>query len=145
MAAADQSFGNHARFFPMFHFFAFPIVAGNALVELWHLVQAPGGAQLWTALVAVALMLAVFASRVMALRAQDRVIRLEERLRLAKVLPAELQPRIEELTMRQLVGLRFASDGELPQLVRKVLDGAAKTEKEIKQAITNWRADHARV
>ena len=89
--------------------------------------------------------MAVLGSRVMALRAQDRVIRLEERLRLAQVLPAELQPRIEELTMRQIIGLRFASDGELPQLVRKVLDGAAKTEKEIKQAVTNWRADHERV
>lgn len=145
MAAAEQNYGNHARFFPMFHFFAFPIVAINALIELWHFVRAPGGAGLWTALVAVALALAVLGSRVMALRAQDRVIRLEERLRLAQVLPAELQPRIEDLTMRQLVGLRFASDGEVPQLVRKVLDGAAKTEKEIKQAVTNWRADHERV
>lgn len=143
--AAEQSYGNHARFFPPFHFFAFPIVAINALIQLWHLVQAPGLGGLWTALVAVAFAVAVLSSRVMALRAQDRVIRLEERLRLAKVLPAELQPRIEELTMRQLVGLRFASDGELPQLVRKVLDGAAKTEKQIKQAVTNWRADHERV
>ena len=145
MAAAEQNYGNHARFFPMFHFFAFPIVAINGLLEVWHLVQAPSMAALWTALVALALAMAVLGSRVMALRAQDRAIRLEERLRLAQVLPADLQPRIEELTMRQIIGLRFASDGELPQLVRKVLDGAAKTEKEIKQAVTNWRADHQRV
>lgn len=143
--AAEQNYGNHARFFPPFHFFAVPILAINAVIQLWHLVQSPDRGSLWTALVAVALVLGVLSARFMALRAQDRVIRLEERLRLAQVLPAELQPRIEELTMRQLIGLRFASDGELPQLVRKVLDGVAKSEKQIKQSVINWRADHERV
>ena len=143
--AAEQNYGNHARFFPPFHFFAVPILAINALIQLWHLVQSPDRGGLWTALVAVALLLGVLSARFMALRAQDRVIRLEERLRLAQVLPAELQPRIEELTMRQLIGLRFASDGEVPQLVRKVLDGVAKSEKQIKQSVINWRADHERV
>lgn len=144
MAQPEQHLGNHARYYPVWHFFAFPVVMINALMEIWHAIRAPGLATLWPALVAVALMMAVFASRVMALTVQNRVIRLEERLRLAAVLPAELQPRIEDLTVSQLVALRFASNEELPQLVKKTLEGALSTGKEIKAAITKWRADHTR-
>ena len=144
MSDQEQHLGNHARFFPMWHFFAFPVVMANALIQIGNVIKAPGLGSLWTALVAVALMMAVFASRVMALRVQDRLIRLEERLRLASILPAELQPRIEDLTVRQLVALRFASDQELPQLVKRVLDGALQKEKDIKAAISKWRADHVR-
>ncbi|MGE0439683.1 MAG: DUF6526 family protein [Gemmatimonadales bacterium] len=142
--AGEQKYGNHLRFFPMYHFFAFPIIAIQALVAMRGVFRDPGLGTAWAALVAIALAVAILASRVMVLKVQDRVIRLEERLRLAQVLPAELQPRAEELTLRQLIGLRFASDAELPDLVRKVLDGALKTEKDIKQAVKNWRADHTR-
>ena len=99
---------------------------------------------LLTVVVAVALLLVGYSTRIYALKVQDRLIRLEERLRLATVLPQELQGRIGELTQAQLVGLRFASDAELPGLVEETL----KTQmgiKQIKQAIKNWRADDLRV
>jgi Family of unknown function (DUF6526) len=80
----------------------------------------------------------------MALRVQDRLIRLEEQLRYARVLPADLQPRIGEFTIAQIVSLRFASDAELPALARKVLDGKMQDRKAIKQMIQNWKADYVR-
>jgi len=84
------------------------------------------------------------AARLMALTVQDRVIRLEMRLRLREVLPADLQARIPELTPRQLIGLRFASDAELPQLMRQVLAGSLGNTTEIKKAITQWQGDYLR-
>ncbi len=142
--AAEQSYGNHARFSPFFHFFAFPILAINLVVTIVWLVKAPGLAAAWAALVAAALVALAYTARMMILRVQDRVIRQEERLRLAKLLPAELEPRIEQLTLRQIVGLRFASDAEVPELCKKVLDGTLEGEKELKQAVRSWRADHLR-
>ena len=85
-----------------------------------------------------------FFSRVNALAAQDRVIRLEERLRMQALLPDELKPRINDVTTGQCVALRFASDDELPALVKKALDENAD-QKTIKQAIQNWRPDLQRV
>ena len=84
-------------------------------------------------------------TRLFPLKAQDRVIRLEERLRLARLLPADLAPRIEEIAPRQLIALRFASDAEVPALVREVLAGTLTEPKAIKQRIAHWRADHFRV
>jgi len=78
------------------------------------------------------------------MKVQDRVIRIEERLRLERVLPADMQPRIGEFTIEQLVGLRFASNAELPELARKVLDEKLKDRKAIKQLIKTWRPDLAR-
>jgi len=75
---------------------------------------------------------------------QDRVIRLEERLRCERLLPADLKPRIAEFTVSQLVALRFASDAELPALARKVLDEKISERKPIKQLVKNWRADYLR-
>jgi hypothetical protein len=88
--------------------------------------------------------LAALASRAMAVRVQDRVIRLEMRLRLAAVLPGDLRAEIPKLATRQLVALRFASDAELPGLVRQVLAGSLRDQKAIKQAIVDWQADHLR-
>jgi len=95
--------------------------------------------------VALALLALLWPLRNAALTVQNRVIRLEERLRLATLLPADLKPRIAELTVGQLVALRFASDEELPGLVRQVLDENLTDKKEIKKRVKNWRADHLRV
>ena len=94
---------------------------------------------------AVAVILTAFFARAFAVGVQDRVIRLEERMRLAELLPADLRPRIGELTTRQLVALRFASDAELPGLVRRVLSEELRDKNAIKRLIVTWRPDHARV
>jgi hypothetical protein len=95
--------------------------------------------------VAVALVIGIFLSRVMPLRAQDRIIRLEERIRFEKVLPTDLRGRIGDLTAEQMIGLRFAPDDEVPDLTRRALSGELKTRSDIKNAIRNWRPDHLRV
>jgi hypothetical protein len=129
----------------MWHFFALPVLIINVFVVAVRLFRAPTLANTWSVVVAVALVVAIFVSRVMPLRAQDRVIRLEERLRLEKLLPADLRGRVDELTPEQLIGLRFASDDELPQLTRRALSGELKTRSDIKAAIATWRPDLLRV
>lgn len=140
-----QSYANHARYLPAWHFFAMPILLVNVGVAIGRLVRSPSGGGAWDLAVASALFVAVVASRVMALTAQDRVIRLEERMRLQRLAPPDLQPRIDELTTRQLVALRFASDGEVVELARLTLDGKLPDPKAIKLAIREWRADYRRV
>lgn len=144
MADSGQTYANHTRFFPLFHYVAFPILAMNMLVALWGVVRAPSVSSLWGFVVAFALVVLALAARTMALAVQDRVIRLEMRLRLREVLPSDLQSRINELTKQQLVGLRFASDAELPDLVRQVLAGSLKSSAEIKKAIKVWQGDYLR-
>lgn len=140
----SQTYANHARYFPLFHFVAFPLLTINLGVAIAGAVRAPGLASLWQVVLAFTFICMLLASRLMALRVQDRVIRLEERLRLTRVLPADLQGRIEALKPRQLVALRFAPDDEVVELVRQVLDGKLSEQKEIKQAIRNWQADYLR-
>jgi hypothetical protein len=96
-------------------------------------------------LLAIALLVMAFLARLFALGVQDRVIRLEERIRCERLLPEDLKPRIGEFTTVQMVGLRFASDAELPSLARKVLDGKVNDRKAIKQMVQNWRADYQRI
>lgn len=141
---SGQSYSNHARFFPLFHFFAVPILTANLLWALWQIVRTPSLITVWGAVVAAGLVGGLTAARLMALKVQDRVIRLEMRLRLREVLPADLQARIPELTQRQLVGLRFASDAELPELVRRVLSGSLRDATDIKKAVTHWQGDYLR-
>jgi hypothetical protein len=93
---------------------------------------------------AMALIVLFFYVRIFVLTVQDRVIRLEMRLRLAELLPAELRPRILEFTVGQLIALRFASDAELPALARKVLDDKLDDRKAIKQMVKDWQADYQR-
>jgi hypothetical protein len=124
-------------------------VAGFLLTVnvLWTLYQAVMHFS-WGALIsfgtAVALILVYFYARLMALTVQDRVIRLEERLRLERLLPADLKGRIPEFDVDQLVSLRFASDAELPHLARKVLDEKLTDRKVIKKMIRTWRPDFLR-
>ena len=95
-------------------------------------------------LLALGLLVGFLSMRVMALKVQDRVIRLEERLRYERILPADLKPRIGEFTVAQLVSLRFACDAELPGLARKVLDEKMTERKAIKQMVKTWRPDYLR-
>jgi hypothetical protein len=141
---SPQTFENHARLVPAYHFVAFPLFAINFFFALYQVVTGFSWANLVAFGVAVALILLFFLARVMALTVQDRVIRLEETLRMRALLPADLQSRVGEFTVKQLVALRFASDGELPDLVRQVLDGGLQDQKAIKKAIRHWRADHQR-
>ena len=145
MADVNQTRTSHRRFIPLWHFFALPVLIINVFVLGVHLYHYPSLANAWGVIVAVALAVAIFMSRVMPLRAQDRVIRLEERLRLERVLPADLRGRINDLRAEQLIGLRFAPDDELPELTRRSLSGELKTRADIKNAIANWRPDHLRV
>ena len=116
----------------------------NVFVAAWGLIQSPGLATTYGVVFAVALLGLGFLSRTQALTVQDRVIRLEMRLRLQQLLPPDLQPRINDLTHRQLVALRFASDAELAELVRDVLAGKLTTSKEIKMRVKSWQADWLR-
>jgi len=139
-----QTFANHARLDPLFHFFVLPVFALSTLAAivlfLWHPSLHSG----WRFVLLAASTVAVFKVRLYALRMQDRVIRLEERLRLASVLPEPMRPRIPELTEGQLIALRFASDAEVPKLAERAL--AEKLSRaDIKKAIQTWRPDYWRV
>ena len=145
MAAAEQNFANHTRIVPAYHYGIYGILGVNFLWQVWRLFTRFSGDQAVAVLVAIALPLIALYARVFALRAQDRVIRLEERLRLEQVLPEDLRAPARNLHPGQLVGLRFASDDELPELVRWVLAGDVRDRQAIKQRIRTWRADHLRV
>jgi hypothetical protein len=142
--AKQQNYANHARFDPWFHFFLAPIALIIFIASIVHLVRHPHPWGVVHVVVAFALFMLVFKVRSYPLKVQDRVIRLEERIRLATLLPEPLRPRINELDVRQLIALRFASDAEIPALVERTLNEKL-TQKQIKQAIQNWRADNFRV
>jgi Family of unknown function (DUF6526) len=139
---AEQNFANHTKVFPPFHFFVLPVLFINLGVQIyWMKVFWFSYTGVLGVLLALALILGFLSSRRFALSVQDRVIRLEERLRYQRLLPADLQPRIEEFTVAQLVSLRFASDAELPTLARKVLDEKMQKRKAIKQLVKSWKPD----
>jgi hypothetical protein len=144
MAERVQTFKNHPRLLPAFHFFVLPVLLLNVLNEVRREWRYPSEGQLFVVVVAAALFTLAFLSRSMALTVQDRVIRLEMRLRLRQILPPDLQTRIHDLTHRQLIALRFASDAELPELVRDILNGKLTTAKEIKLRVKNWQGDWLR-
>ena len=146
MAEATQSYATHRRYFPLFHFFAIPLLVANLIVRIIYAWMHRGARLVWWEIVvALALLAVAFASRVMALTVQDRLIRLEETLRLQRCLPDDLRGRLGELSNGQLVSLRFCGDeGELAGLTRSILDGKLKTRNEIKQQIKTWRPDNQR-
>lgn len=151
---SEQNFSNHAKFVPAFHFFLAPVLILNLFwtiaFSIYTLRRSEGDGWLImgvivSILVAIALLVLTLLARLFALGVQDRVIRLEERLRYERLLPNDLKPRVGEFTVNQLVSLRFASDAELPALARKVLDGKVNDRKAIKQMVQNWRPDFQRV
>ena len=143
MAQQTQSFENHAKLVPAYHFFTFGLAAINLLWNLYRIAVDFSVAQLMSLAVAVVLLMLFFFARIFALTVQDRVIRLEMRLRLASLAP-DLAPRLGEFTVNQMCSLRFASDAELPELARKVLAEKLDDRKAIKQMIRHWEADHLR-
>jgi Family of unknown function (DUF6526) len=141
---AEQSFQSHAKWVPPFHFFVLPVLLINIGFQIYWCEKAFSVSGVVSLLVAAALFVGVGTARGMVLKVQDRLIRLEERLRFERVLPADLHARIGEFTIDQLVALRFASNAELPELARKVLEEKILDRKSIKQLIKTWRPDFAR-
>ena len=141
----QQSLKNHTKVVPTFIFFVLPVLALNFGWSLnrWRLEHFSFGGAV-AVLTAAALLWGLLLSRGFALRVQDRVIRLEEQLRYARVLPTDLQARAAQLSLGQVVALRFASDEELPGLLKKVLEENLTERKAIKASIVHWRADHLR-
>jgi hypothetical protein len=139
-----QTLANHNRFDPLFHFVMGPIFILTVLGGLIHLIRRPSFHSAWFFVIAVGALIAVFKIRLYALKVQDRVIRLEERLRLSTLCSEAFRPRILELTEDQLIGLRFASDAEVCALAELAL-AQKLSRKDIKKAIRMWRPDYWRV
>jgi hypothetical protein len=144
MPQTPQTFSNHTRWFPPFHFFVMPVLLINFLNSIRHLVNWQGRETWFEVVLAAALVMLGLTSRAQTLAVQDRVIRLEMRLRLNEILPADLRSRINEITREQFVALRFASDAELAELTREVLAGTLTTRKAIKARVKNWEGDYLR-
>jgi len=142
--AKVQNFKNHAKVVPAFHYVALPILLFNIIWAIERVIHGFSFGTIVSLLVAIALVLVALNARLFALTVQDRVIRLEMRLRLQQVLPPDLRTRIPEFTVAQLVSLRFASDAELPELARKVLDEKLTDRKGIKKLIRDWQPDFLR-
>ncbi len=146
-----QTFANHTRFDPWFHFFLLPVFGLLLILSIIHFIAhiTEGGLRdqfhaVLLIVLALAFLVTVFKIRLYSLKVQDRVIRLEERLRLASLLPEPLRSRIPEVTEGQLVALRFASDAELPKLAERALSEKL-SPADIKKAIQTWRPDYWRV
>ncbi|HET7040523.1 MAG TPA: DUF6526 family protein [Gemmatimonadales bacterium] len=144
MTEAPQSYENHTRIIPGYHYALFGILAINLILRLVQLIRHPGWMNAWEIAMAVGFILMGWYLRVFPLAVQDRVIRMEERQRLGRLLPDALRPRLGEFTRGQLVGLRYASDEELPELAARVLNEGIRDKKAIKQLVRQWRPDNLR-
>lgn len=140
-----QTYANHTRYFPLFHFVVIPMLTINLLWRVFRFYQLGSWDSAENIFLAIALILLALAARLQSLRAQDRVIRLEEKLRYERLLNQDLHEGSKALSFGQIAALRFASDDELPGLIERTLNKEFASNKEIKQAVTNWQADHLRV
>lgn len=140
-----QSYATHRRFVPGYHYLLTALILLLAGRAVYLMITAFSWDAVFDLLVAIAIQITALYARLFPLKAQDRLIRNEERERLIALLPADLHPRIPELRTGHLVALRFASDEELPELARRVLDGELTGQNEIKKAIRSWRGDYCRV
>lgn len=141
----DQNLSNHTKWVPLYHFVGAPVAVALFVWSLRYVIKEPTTASELQLLSSIAILVLIALVRIFPLKAQDRLIRLEEQLRLMRLLPGDLQSRIGEFTVHQLVAMRFASDAELPDLARKVLNEKITSRKEVKQQIKNWRPDTFRV
>lgn len=140
-----QSYANHRRYYPLFHFVTVPILVLNIIARIIFAWKHWGARMpLWDIVVAASLLVLAFTLRVMILTVQNRLIRLEETLRLMRVLPEEMRGRVGELSTSQLIAMRFCSDDEVPEMARCVLAGEVKENDEIKRRVKSWRADWLR-
>ncbi len=144
MPEKTQSYASHTRWQPLYHFVASPIALANLIIQLRHAYYANTRYAWWNVVFAFGILAFVLITRVMIITVQDRLIRLEMRLRLRELLPAAMHADILRLTARQMVGRRFASDAELPDLVKRVLSGELTEQKAIKAAVKDWQADWLR-
>ena len=144
MTTTPQSYANHRRVFPLYHLFSLPILIANVGVMMAVSIRHPSLWNLWLVVVALGLVGGMVANRASTLIVQNRVIGLEMRLRLATVLPVELCQRIPELHLKQLVGLRYASDDEVVGLVERCLRGELVTADAVKREVRHWRPDYVR-
>ncbi|MBX3292627.1 MAG: hypothetical protein KF881_07030 [Acidobacteria bacterium] len=143
--AEQQNYQNHTRWFPLVHFVISPLLLVNLIWAIVCVVQEFDWFRVQYLLLSFTLVLMSVAARLQALKAQDRVIRLEERLRYRELLPPELAAKASNFRTSQIIALRFASDDELADLATRIANGELSTPKEIKMAVTNWRGDYLRV
>ena len=141
----QQTYGNHVRYFPLFHFVLTPLLTMNFIYQAVRLYQEPSLDRVVFTILSLGFITMIVAARMQALKVQDRVIRLEEQLRYRQVLPSDLAGRASELSLGQMVALRFAHDDELADLIRRACDREFASSKDIKLAVKNWRGDHHRV
>ncbi|MEO8623430.1 MAG: DUF6526 family protein [bacterium] len=144
MSRTPQTYANHKRLFPLFHYVAVPILIANVVITVAHAIRQPSFFNAWLVVLSLGLVAGIVAARASALIVQNRLIALEMRLRLATSLEPELRSRIPELQLRHLVGLRFAGDAELSGLVERCLRGELPTTDAVKRAVQDWRADYIR-
>ncbi len=144
MPETSQSFASHAKMVPLYHYWTMSFLLVPTIYFAYVAVTGFSLGALMTLVFAIGVLLAAFFARAFPLGVQDRVIRLEERIRMQR-LPDDLRGRIDEISTDHIVGLRFTSDDELEGLVRRVLDGELADRKSIKAAVRNWRADHQRI
>lgn len=145
--AQSQSFKNHTRWDPPVHFVILPLLLLNFAFSIYATIHAWPGFQhthIWWIVMSVVLFLIVGTARAAALRAQNRIIRLEEQLRLADLLDEDDLALIDKISMQQYIALRFASDAELPALATRAV-AENLDPKQIKQSIVTWRPDNDRV
>lgn len=142
---SEQTYANHRRYYPLFHFVTVPLLVLNVIATLVYAFRHPGAKwNWWQVAVAVALFLLAWTTRVMVLTVQNRVVRLEETLRLQRLLPDDLRGRVGDLRTGQLIALRFCSDEELPEMCRAVLNGELREQDAIKRRVKKWRSDYLR-
>lgn len=145
MERTPQNYQSHVRWHPPFHFFVMPIFAFHFIWSLVVVIRQPGWQTGENLVVASALVIAGLLIRINALKAQDRVIRLEEHLRFQRLFPQDFSKKLEQVKTSQLLALRFAPDEELLGLIEKIVAKQLTTNDEIKRAIKNWRPDYYRV
>jgi Family of unknown function (DUF6526) len=139
-----QNLKNHGRLDPPYHMIFFAVLVINLVIAICYMVRHLNVYSMWLVILSIAVFIPFVRLRMYPLRVQDRVIRLEERLRLQALAPSEWHTQIYRLTEDQLIGLRFAADDEVVELAKQALEHNLN-RKQIKERIKEWRPDTFRV